>query len=945
MTPTPARPELEAQVDPARLLEVVSTLVAETHRTEPPPVGWKSELDRDLGLDSLARAELVERLEREFAVPLANALAHAETPADLWDELRTARSRSPSSAPPAPSSVRVERSSHAPAEIRGEAEVLAENLVAALRWHARVHPERVHVELLDPDHAPEILTYGQLLADAESIALGLLERGVKRGGCVAIMLPTSLDYARTFCAALLIGAVPVPIYPPSRRTQIAEHLERQRRILDNARARVLVTVEGAVPLARLLRASLPDLRDVVTAADLRTPGTLPIVDPRPDEVAFLQYTSGSTGHPKGVVLTHRNLVANMRAMGSAIRVTTRDTMVSWLPLYHDMGLIGGWLSPLYFGFPTVLMSPLAFLSRPSRWLRAIHEHSGTISASPNFGYELCVRQVRDEELEGLDLSTWRFALNGSEAVSPRTVERFCQRFGPYGFRRTSMSPAYGLAECSVALCFPPLGRGPLVDRVLRAALAERGRAEPARDGDAPADVLEVVACGRPLHGHEARIVDPAGHELGEREEGSLEFRGPSTTGGYFRNEDATRDLFDGEWLRSGDLAYVANGDVYVTGRTKDLVIRAGRHLHPHEIEEAVGEVEGVRRGCVVVFASKDARTATERWIVVAETNVTDEAARVALSAAVNLRATDVSGMPPDEVVLAKPRSVLKTSSGKIRRAACRAAYEDGRLGASAEGAFQQMGWLLASWGMPMIRRAARRTGDWLFALRAWLAFVVVAFVTWVLALLVPGKERRLEVARSASRALFRMTGTPIETHGLENLASTDHAVLVSNHQSAIDAFVVVASLPLRFSVTAKSELARHAWVRVALARLGVQFVERRVATESVAAARAIEARTRAGETPLFFPEGTYTRLGLLPFHSGAFLLATHLGLPVIPIVLRGTRAILPPDGLFPRSGRVSVEVGAPIPPDGADWESAVRLAERVRRWMLERSGEPDLGPA
>jgi acyl-CoA synthetase (AMP-forming)/AMP-acid ligase II len=262
-------------------------------------------------------------------------------------------------------------------------------------------------------------------------------------------------------------------------------------------------------------------------------------------------------------------------MGQATAVSEADTFVSWLPLYHDMGLIGAWLGSLYFAVPLVSMAPQVFLARPSRWLRAIHTHRGTISAGPNFAYELCLTKVRDAELEGLDLSSWRLAFNGAEPVSPATIDRFAERFAPYGLRRDAITPVYGLAESSVGLAFPPLGRGPLIDRIDRDKFVRTGRADPVKPGEP--DALRFVASGRPLPGHEIRIVDATGNELGDRREGRIEFRGPSATAGYFHNADSTRSLFHDDWLDTGDLGYMADADVYVTGRVVALV-RAGRSL-------------------------------------------------------------------------------------------------------------------------------------------------------------------------------------------------------------------------------------------------------------------------------------------------------------------------------------------------------------------------------
>ena len=331
--------------------------------------------------------------------------------------------------------------------------------------------------------------------------------------------------------------MPVPLYPPARISQVEDHVRRHTGILANSQARLLITVPEAKSLSMLLRAKVESLREVVTAEDLAArDGPVQRVARAPGDLALLQYTSGSTGNPKGVALTHANLLANIRAFGPALEVGRGDVFVSWLPLYHDMGLIGAWLGTLYYGVPLVLMSPLAFLARPTRWLRAIHRHRGTLTAAPNFAYELCARKLPEQTLEGLDLSSLRVAMNGSEPVSMDTLNAFARRFAPYGLRREALMPVYGLAECSVALAFPPPGRVPHADVIEREVLMREGRAVPAKSESVP--TLTVVSCGRPLPGHQIRIVDSTGREVPDRVQGRLEFHGPSTTAGYFRSPRA-----------------------------------------------------------------------------------------------------------------------------------------------------------------------------------------------------------------------------------------------------------------------------------------------------------------------------------------------------------------------------------------------------------------------
>ncbi|HWT48027.1 MAG TPA: AMP-binding protein, partial [Mycobacterium sp.] len=660
----------------------------------------------NLGIGSLELAELLLRVQDKFGVALPpHILASAETPRDLVAALVPGLPRGH----PAVGQDRgtVSLPATAPGAVAPDS---ATTLNDALNWHVSATPDRTHIRILDeagiPPNSTDV-TYAALRREAAAVAAGLLAHDVMPGERVAIMLPTCRAYFVTFAGVVLAGAVPVPVYPPARPSQLADHLRRTTGILTNAGATMLVTVPEAVTLGHLLRANVESLGHVVVPESLTGAGEDVLARPRADDLALVQYTSGSTGQPKGVALTHRNLLANIRVMGRAAAASGSDTFVSWLPLYHDMGLIGAWLGCMYFGVPLVVMSPQSFLIRPSRWLWAIHANRATMSAGPNFAYELCLTKVRDAEIEGLDLSSWRLAYNGAEPVSAATIERFGDRFAPYGFRREAMTPVYGLAESSVGLAFPPLGRGPLIDRIRRDAFVRSGRAEPAKPGERD---LRFVACGQPLPGHEIRVVDAAGNELGDRREGRVEFRGPSATAGYFNNAPATRSLFHDDWLDTGDLGYLADADLYVTGRVKDVIIRAGRNLHPAELEEAVGNLKGVRKGCVAVFASPDPSGGPERLVVMAESRAVGDDARAALRSEIAATAVDLLGVAPDDVVLAPPRTVLKTSSGKIRRAASQQIYSAGKIGARPHAVWWELARLRLRGALPSMRRARRAAG-------------------------------------------------------------------------------------------------------------------------------------------------------------------------------------------------------------------------------------------
>jgi 1-acyl-sn-glycerol-3-phosphate acyltransferase len=771
------------------------------------------------------------------------------------------------------------------------------------------------------------------------VAAGLQRAGVQPRQCVAIMLPTSPEYFSTYLGILRAGAIPVPIYPPARASQLEEHVLRHTGILDNARATLLVTVSEAMAVARLLQARVAGLRHVVTPQQLAARGGAPApVEIRGDDIAFIQYTSGSTGNPKGVALTHANLLANIRAMAPTVQATPRDVFVSWLPLYHDMGLIGAWLGALYVGYALVVMSPLTFLARPERWLQAIDRHRGSLSAAPNFAYELCVKRIDDAALAGLDLSCWRLAFNGAEAVSPDTVQRFEQRFARCGLRAGTVTPVYGLAEACLGLLFPPLGRALRVDRVQRQAFEHEHRALPAADADAGA--LRFVACGAPLPGHAIRLVDEGGREVGERIEGRLEFRGPSATHGYFRNPEQTARLFRDGWLDSGDRGYRADGDVFITGRVKDIIIRGGRNLYPEAIEASVGSVESVRKGCVAVFGSPDPVTGTERLVVLAEIRPTDAASQARLRDAVSHAVLAAIGEPPDEVVLVPPHSVLKTSSGKLRRSACRAAYEAGRIGAAVPTARRQVLRMALGALAARLRLTVGGAGRALFAVYAGLLFWMLAAVTWPITACLTNPETAWRANRRIARLLLRLTGTSLAVHGVERLPDGP-CVLASNHGSYLDSVILVAALPRPFGFVAKGELRQRFALRLFLQRLGVEFVDRIEAEHGVAdAARLADAVSR-GRSLIFFPEGTFVATpGLLPFHLGAFLTAVRARAPLVPVVLRGSREMLPDGTWWPRPVPLEVELCEPIMPaheSGDTFAAALALRAAAQRAIALRA--------
>jgi 1-acyl-sn-glycerol-3-phosphate acyltransferase len=906
-----------------RVLQALRTLLGELG--SPRAVSGGSSLERDLGLGSLERVELLARLEREFDLCFPDrVLGEADTVADL---VRAVLRHESPAAEPGAAALGATGSAFTPDPSA------VENLLEALYLWADAEPERTQVFLRREDGAEQAISYGELARRAAAVAGDLGRLGVGAGERVALMLPTGEDFFYCFLGVLLAQAVPVPIYPPFRADRMEEYATRQAGILRNAEAVLLITTGRGETLVQLLRPLAPSLLGVVDAAGLGRRGAPRPALPRGGaHPALIQYTSGSTGDPKGVLLSHGNLLANIRAVGQALKVGPGDSGVSWLPLYHDMGLIGAWLLPLYHGFPITILSPLAFLSRPERWLWAIHYHRATLSVGPNFAYELCARKIPDEALEGLDLSSWRAALNGSEPVRPETVERFTRRFAPYGFRPEALLPVYGLAECSVGLAAPPVGREVRIDRVARDRLEREGIAEPASQG------IAFVSVGRPLPGHEVRLVDEAGRPAGERVQGRIQFRGPSAMQGYFRQPEATAAITCDGWLDTGDFGYQAEGELYVTGRSKDVILKAGRNVHPQDIETAVAEVEGIRQGCVAAFGAADAGQGTERLVVAAESRERDPAARERLRVEVEHRLLEVIGIPADDVVFLAPGTLPKTSSGKLRRAECRRAYESGRLHRRRPTLLGQGVRLSARWAPHAAAHALQ--GLWRLLYGVWFLAVLAGGLVTARLLAALAGRRTADLLRAVARAMVRLAGVRPVVEGLEHLPAGP-VLIVSNHTSYLDVVFYLAAMPRRFWFVAKREVLDTPLLRTLIRKAGHPVVERKEAGRSAADAAQLTALLRGGAALLLFAEGTFTRArGLRPFRLGAFQAAARTGYPLVPAAIRGARRVLPDKSWLPRRGPVHIVLRPPIQRAGDDWHEILRLRDAAFQEILAHCGEP-----
>ena len=530
--------------------------------------------------------------------------------------------------------------------------------------HAAVRPGSGDIVFMTGG-SPDRLSWSELHHEARAVAANLQARGVRSGSHLSVLAPTSRALVTFMQATWLAGATLIVLPLPMRLGSLEEFTLQTRARVRNADTDLLVIDADLAPFVE----ADPSDPTTVVLQDLLGGDASGYVRPdvAPDDLAILQFTSGSTAEPKGVMIPHRIICANHDAMIERANLTDADVLISWLPLYHDMGLVGLLLLGMANGVDLVLGAPQDFLADPGRWMAWIHTYRGTATAGPNFSWVLAARALRRRK-ETLDLSSLRIGLNGAEPVDPATVRDYIDAGARHGLRPGAVFPAFGMAEVAIGGTFPDPMAGLRTDAIDAAVLEAEGRAEPVPPSHETA--RELVKLGRVLGGMDLRIVDPAGVVLPERIVGELQIRGTSVTPGYYRNDAATQELFDDGWLRTGDLAYLVDGDLVICGRMKDLIIVGGRNVHPQDIERVAGDVEGVRAGNVIAFGVAG-RHGKEGVVVVAESKTGDPAA---LADAVSVRVREAIGLPVRDVVLVAAGTLPKTSSGKLQRALCRQRY-------------------------------------------------------------------------------------------------------------------------------------------------------------------------------------------------------------------------------------------------------------------------------
>ena len=555
---------------------------------------------------------------------------------------------------------------------------MAIGVVAALDALKGVHGRGYTFLRAEPRGDELFISFDQLRLEAARRGEHLRRTGLKKGDRVALLIPEGEEFIPTFYGALWAGLVPVPLYPPLTLGKLDAFMQALTAILRVAEPKLLVTTARIRQLLWSIVGSVPSLQSLLTVERLALPVTEPLSSPEElaaSDLALLQFTSGSTAMPKGVQVMHGNLAASVKAIdhGGLLLDPGRDHAVSWLPLYHDMGLIGVVLVSASAGVSATFIPPLSFVKNATIWLETIHRKRGTVTFAPNFAYALATKRVRPEQIRRWDLSCMRVFGCGAEPINPQTLRDFLATFAPTGLRPHALLPCYGMAEATLAISFVGLHETMRTDRIDARQYHSHRRAVPAVDG---AKAREIVSCGRPFPEHELAIFDESGNRLPDRQVGEIRLRGPTVTAGYFRDPDASRSagLIENGWLRTGDLGYLVNGELFVSGRLKDILIIHGRNYYPQEIEWQVEEVPGVRKGSAVVFSRPG--VASEELVVVAEARPGDPDI---LRAAIVARVNEELGLSASDVVVLRPGSIPKTSSGKLQRRRTRELYLSGKL--------------------------------------------------------------------------------------------------------------------------------------------------------------------------------------------------------------------------------------------------------------------------
>lgn len=526
-----------------------------------------------------------------------------------------------------------------------------------------------------PDGSERFCSFAEIDREADKRAAFFHGKGLAKGDRVALVVPDGDEFVLSFLGAIRGGVVPVPIFPQLSFKNVETYHDTVSHIVAASGSKLLVTTDATRSYVDPVLPRSPSLTSgLATTAELASaPQDRVDVAVDPGDLCFLQFTSGSTSKPKGVVVSHANLAWNAQSfmIEGLEKDSSVDKGVSWLPLFHDMGLIGFVIGPLFTNIEVAFLPTASFVRAPRLWLDALHKHRGTITYAPNFAYQLVTKRVKEKDLGGLDLSCVRHAGCGAEPINARTLRDFADKLAPAGFRATAFLPSYGMAEATLAITFVKHSTGMRADRVDSKAL-QGAKAVPS---DALEGTQELVCCGRPFPEHEIAIVDEHGARLGERQVGEIVTRGPSVCGGYFQEPELTAAAFkDDGWLHTGDLGYLVDGEVFICGRLKDMIIVRGRNFYPNDLEWVVSELPGVRRGNVVAFSVD---VDGEEQLVVCAEALASEAPGLVEPIAKAI--TEHFQLTTHEVCMVPQGALPRTSSGKPQRRKTRQMYLDGTL--------------------------------------------------------------------------------------------------------------------------------------------------------------------------------------------------------------------------------------------------------------------------
>ena len=521
---------------------------------------------------------------------------------------------------------------------------------------------------------PQFYNYDEILKRATKSAGSFQSRGMEKGDRVAVILPTALSFFDTFLGTQLGGGIPAALYPPVRLGKLTEYFDRTRRMLNKIGASYLVTDSRIKKIIGPAVSDVPSLREVIDAKDLIEDKPWTPVEVDPDSPAFLQFSSGTTREPKAVIMTHRNLMHNLEMIDTFFHGYSDEAAarggVCWLPLYHDMGLVGCLYIALYHPGTCSFIPPEQFIAAPWIWMETVSKYKPLISPAPNFAYGLCVSKIKDKHMEGLDLSPWVFAFNGAEPIDIGVMNQFIEKFGKWDFPPETMTPVYGLAEAGLAVTFSDPRTVPVVKEFDRDMLAEQGKAVPGKGRELP-------SVGKPMKGLEVVIMDDNYEKLPDGHVGRILAHGPSITPGYYNDPEITENTVRDGWLDTGDLGFIFEGDLYICGRAKDLIIIRGRNIAPQEIEDLLGEIEGIRAGCTMAVGHE--MEGGEQLLVFAEKDVKSDRPSEEMATEIKQRVSSGMALTPHHVEILAPGTLPRTSSGKMRRADALRMFLSGEL--------------------------------------------------------------------------------------------------------------------------------------------------------------------------------------------------------------------------------------------------------------------------